>query len=188
MLKPHRSNNSGAAFNFAITVAAFIVASTLVASSAQAANTSTGTLTVQANVEASGTVSNATLDFGKIDDLSSATTAKTTFDVTATKSTPYTVSMSAGSNGSGPDTRAMSNGTDQLDYQLYTDQSRNNKWVSNCSQQPSDVGSGGSASDCHYGTGSGNAQTIDVYGKVPAGQNVEPGSDYTDTVVMTVHY
>jgi spore coat protein U-like protein len=37
------------------------------------------------------------------------------------------------------------------------------------------------------GTGSGSAQTLNVYGRVAAGQLVTPGT-YTDTVIATITY
>lgn len=37
------------------------------------------------------------------------------------------------------------------------------------------------------GTGNGSAQTLTVYGEVPAGQSVTPGA-YTDTITATITY
>lgn len=190
MFKAHSSNNSSTAFGFAIMAAAFVVASTLVTSSVQAAGSSTGTLQVRAQIDASCTIDSATLDFGKIDALNTKTNGSTTFDVTCADSTPYVVSMGAGNNGSDASERAMSNDSgDQLDYQLYTDSSRSKKWYSygNCNQRPSSYDPTGTTSHCGYGSG-GNTKSFTVYGKIPGGQSVQSGSEYTDTVAITVHY
>jgi spore coat protein U-like protein len=37
------------------------------------------------------------------------------------------------------------------------------------------------------GTGNGNAQTLTVYGQLPAGQYVTPGA-YADTITATITY
>lgn len=154
------------------------------ATSPAMADTATGTLTVNATVEASCSIDNATLDFGNIADLGTDTDASQGLKVTCTKNTDYSIAMDEGQNGSGNGssiTRAMSDGTDQLSYQLYTDSSRNNVWEDSCA-------SPATGTDCAYGTGTGTQQTnITVYGRVPANQNVEAGS-YTDTVTMTVTF
>lgn len=142
------------------------------------AATTNANLTVSAQVNASCTISAATLGFGTISSSSNNTT-NTTFTVTCTNGTTYSVAMGDGQNGTTDSTRAMTDGSGNLlAYQLYTDTSDTNVWASTCS---------GSGSDCAYKTGSGTAQTIHVYGEVPAGQYVTPGS-YNDTVQMTVNY
>jgi spore coat protein U-like protein len=68
----------------------------------------------------------------------------------------------------------MVNGTDTITYGLYTDVNRTDPW-------------GAPPSDHVSGTGNSNAQTLDVYGRVPA-QTTPPTGTYTDTVVVTVTY
>lgn len=186
MFKSTHSKVFGKAFGLAALGAAVAVPLAFTATPAQAA-TSTGTLTVTATVQASCSIGNATLAFGTIPDLSAATNGSTTFDVNCTKTTPYSVAMGDGVNGGGTDTtRAMSDGTDTLNYQLYTDSGYSDVWVSSCSAAPADPAP--SATDCAYGVGSGIAQTINVYGTIAAGQNVGPSAAYSDTVTMTVTY
>ena len=66
-------------------------------------------------------------------------------------------------------------GLDTLDYGLYTDVGRATNWGNT-------VGD-----DAVTGTGSGAAQTLTVYGQIPAGQLIEIGA-YTDTITATVTY
>jgi len=179
MFKSTHAKAFGKAFGLAALGAAVMVPLAFVATPAQAA-VANGTLTVTATVQASCTITNATLGFGTIADLGAATNGSTTFDVNCTKTTPYSIAMSDGQNGSSDTTRAMSDGTDTLKYQLYTDSGYSDVWASTCSGTP--------GTDCAYGTGIGTAQTINVYGTVAAGQNVEPSTAYSDSVTMTVTY
>ncbi len=92
----------------------------------------------------------------------------------------YTIQLSSGTGGSYAP-RTLSGTGYQLDYNLYTNAGRTAVW----------------------GDGSGGTNTVSdgylvsvlfpvvrnytVYGRLPAGQNVPPGS-YTDTVIVTVNY
>ena len=46
----------------------------------------------------------------------------------------------------------------------------------------------GGASTCALGTGSGSAQNITIYGRVPSIGTAPPTGIYTDTVTMTITY
>ena len=61
-----------------------------------------------------------------------------------------------------------------VNYQLYTDSARSIPW-----------GDGTAGTSMVTGTGSGNAQTINVYGQVPAQATPAPGS-YSDTITATI--
>ncbi|WP_321489975.1 spore coat U domain-containing protein [uncultured Hyphomonas sp.] len=90
----------------------------------------------------------------------------------------YEVVLGAGGNGTGFN-RAMSNGSDLLDYNLYTDSSRALIWGD---------GTGGTDTVMHAYLLSLVFSTTDdfpIYGRIPSGQNVETGS-YGDTIVATV--
>jgi spore coat protein U-like protein len=71
-------------------------------------------------------------------------------------------------------TRQMTNGTDNLNYQLYQETGRTTLWSS--------------ASPGVTGTAPSNlAISKDIYGRIPALQDVSVGS-YTGTVTITVQY
>lgn len=147
------------------------------------ADTDQGTLTVTATVQASCTVDDATLDFGTITNLANATTAQTGITITCTKGSGWSLALDDGSNTN----RQMSNGTDLLNYELYTDSGTANVWATTCTSTPANPAP--TSTECAYGVGTGSAVTnaTTVYGEVPASQNVSAGS-YTDTVTMTLTY
>ncbi len=69
----------------------------------------------------------------------------------------------------------MQNGRALLNYGLYS----NGTWTTNWGNT--------SGTNWVSGTGNGAAQNITVYGQIPAGQYVTPGS-YADTIAVTVTY
>jgi spore coat protein U-like protein len=105
--------------------------------------------------------------------------ATATVSVTCTNYQPYTITLGQGSNAAGGSTenvplRQMAFGTNKLRYDVYGDSGRNVVW-------------GNTASTGIVGTGTGNAQSITVYGQVAAGQQ-QPAGSYVDTVLMTVTF
>lgn len=106
-------------------------------------------------------------------------TAQTTISIGCTKDTVATVALSNGGNHSGT-TRRMSNGTDLVEYDLYTSNTYATVW--NSSNTRNVTGNGAV---------SGNApvlnQTLTVFGKVPA-QNTGSVGNYTDTITATVTF
>ena len=146
------------------------------------ATTAGNTFQVTATVISSCTVSGTTLNFGSsIDALATATPldATSTLSVQCTNTTPYAVSLNAGSNAGGAtnfSARAMKSGTHTLAYQLYLDVARSSVW-----------GDGTASSATSSSTGTGSTQTLNIYGRLPSLANVVPGS-YTDTVTVTVTY
>ena len=71
-------------------------------------------------------------------------------------------------------TRQMTNGTDNLNYELYQEAARTNTWPS--------------ALPGVTGTSASNAPvTVGLYGRIAAGQDVGAGA-YNGTVVITVDY
>ncbi|MET0519259.1 MAG: spore coat U domain-containing protein [Burkholderiaceae bacterium] len=152
----------------------------LSALSAQA-GTASNTFQVTATISSSCTVSGSALNFGSaIDPLATATPldATSTLTVTCTNTTPYTVALNAGTNAGGPSnftTRTMKSGANTLGYQIYLDSGRSTVWGD------------GTASSTKAGTGTGGAQALTVYGRIPSLANVVPGA-YTDTVTVTVSY
>ena len=69
----------------------------------------------------------------------------------------------------------MTSGANTVNYSLYTDIARSTVWGNT-------VGT-----DTKSGTGNGSAQTLTVYGQLPAGQYPTPGS-YSDTITATITY
>lgn len=137
------------------------------------------TFQVSATIVNSCTVTGTTLNFGAaIDPLATSTPvdATSTLSVTCTNTTPYSISLNAGSNGSGFSSRAMKSGTHALAYQLYLDSGRSSVW-----------GDGTSGSSTFSGTGTGSPQALSIYGRIPSLANVVPGS-YADTVTVTISY
>jgi spore coat protein U-like protein len=141
----------------------------LAPSSSQAA-TATAPIAVSATVVATCVVSATAMGFGNYTGV--VATATSTVTVQCTNTTPYTVGLNAGtSSGSSVTARKMTGAVGiYLNYGLYSDAAYQNNFVTTASL-----------------TGNGSGQPITVYGSVPAGQYVAPGS-YNDTITATVTY
>ena len=149
--------------------------------------TTTGNMTVTATVAPKCLfISAAPLNFTTTYDASAKVTGSTSFTFYCTKSTAWYVNLNTGANAANAvgTTRAMANGTtDYLSYELYTDAGDTNVW-SPTATSGATVASGTGTG----GTGAGlTANSVNVYGAIPAGEYVTPGS-YTDTVLVTVNY
>lgn len=128
-----------------------------------------------ATVVAACTVSTGSMSFGSVGLLNSNLDATATVSPHCTNGAPYSVSLSNGNTGTGPTARIMVNGGNTVIYGLYRDASRSLPWGST-------IGTNTVSS-----TGTGIAQPITVYGRVPSQSTPPPGS-YTDTVIVTVTY
>ena len=141
------------------------------------ASTATSTMAVSATVVSSCTVSTTPMSFGNYNNTLLTSTATVT--ATCSNTTPYNVGLNAGTaSGATVTTRAMFvSGTPSvvLNYGLYSNSGHTTNWGMT-------VGT-----DTVTGTGNGSAQAITVYGQIPAGQLVAPGS-YTDTITATITY
>lgn len=152
----------------------------LAAGAAQGA-TSSGTFPVNATVISSCNVSGTLLNFGAaLDPLAAAVPvdASSTLTVTCTNTTPYTVALDAGTHAGSSSFagRSMKNGSYSMGYQLYVNSGRSTVW-----------GDGTGGSSTASGVGTGSAQSITVYGRVPSLTGAVPGT-YTDTITVTVTY
>jgi len=148
-----------------ILMAAVVV---LVSVNAMAA-TDTSNLTSTVVVPAVCTISSVTdLDFGTYDVTSATDDDDGAGDVSfrCTKGTVYDVYITGA--------RTMTDGTDTLSFEMYTDAGRTAAWASSA------PGSGGTA-------GSNAPITLDIYGRITALQDVQAGT-YNGTVVVTVEY
>ena len=146
------------------------------------AGSATSSLTVTATVPAVCVLSARTLAFGNYDPVgANATTplaGTSTFNVTCTKNTAYTVTLGTGANSASAvgTTRAMKDvGTGAfLSYEIYTNNTYATVWNTTNTM-------GGTAA-------STSAIALTAYGRIPAGQNVPAAAGYTDTVVSTVNF
>jgi len=147
-----------------------------------AAGTSTGALTVGATFTTQCTVSAANLSFGTTIPSPVNSNVDVQSNVTAICSlgTPYKIGMGMGSftptDGCGGERRMIGPGG-TVRYSLYTDANRGNSWGNGDPACPN------VASD----TGSGLAQTIPVFARIPTGQTPAPGN-FTDTVQVTISW
>jgi len=147
---------------------------TVASAGAQAQST---TFNVTTSVGEACSVSATDLGFGAYDPLSATNTdATTTLDVTCTLTTTYDVGLDAGT-GTGATTtvRVMEFGANTLNYALYQEAGRTTIWGDT-------VGV-----DTVSGTGTGSAQSLTVYGRIPALQSATPGA-YTDLITVTVTF
>lgn len=142
-----------------------------------AAATATTTMGVSATVSSVCLISANAINLGTYDAVAgTAVTATTTVSATCTSGSTYDVGISVG-NGTGATVaaRKLTSGANTLTYSLYSDAGHTTAWGDT-------VGTNTVA-----GTGNGTAQSITVYGKINASQNVPAGS-YSDTVNVTVTY
>ena len=132
--------------------------------------------TVTATNGTNCSVNASTLNFGSVGVLQSALDGTGSITVTCTNALPYTIALDGGLSGAtNPAQRVLSNASQQVTYGLYRDSSRSQPWGNS-------VGTNTAA-----GTGSGLAQTLTVYGRVPTQNTPVPGT-YSDTVVVTISY
>jgi spore coat protein U-like protein len=152
---------------------ALAMTASLMGSSAALANkTATSNFDVSIQVMSTCSISASNMTFSSITTgTTSNTDASASLTVNCSSGTPYTISLGDGQHYSGG--RRMSNGTTNINYYLYSDSTRSSQWNSVLVQS---------------GTGTGTNQSIDVFGRVPAGQSVVFTGGYADTVVATVTY
>jgi spore coat protein U-like protein len=145
------------------------------ASAPALATTATTTFNVTATVQATCLISASNLGFGSYSGSAIATT--TSLSVTCTNGTSYNVGLNAGTaTGATVSARAMTGpGGATLSYALYQDSGHSTNWGNT-------VGT-----DTKSGTGNGSAQSMTVYGNLPAAQYPTPGS-YSDTITATITY
>nr|MBV6630473.1 spore coat U domain-containing protein [Oceanococcus sp. HetDA_MAG_MS8] len=137
------------------------------------AATATGSMVVSATVLSTCLVAVLPMAFGNYDATENDAQADVT--VTCTGTTPWTLDIDGGGSGSISAREMTDGGSETLGYQLYTDAGRTT------------VFGDGVTGDTVAGTGTGLAQTVTVYGRVPASQFPAAGA-YTDTVTVTLTY
>ena len=134
----------------------------------------TATATVLPNCRAYTTTD---LDFGSIPGLITSNTDQTsTIGMTCTGRTAWNVGLNNGQNASGSVRRMRLGATgNYVAYELYSNPGRTIRWGNMIN------------TDTVPGTGTGLAQSLTVYGRVPAPQTVPSGS-YSDVITVTVTY
>lgn len=139
------------------------------------AATATTTMAVSATVPASCTVAVQPMAFGTYN--SAQTDANSTISVTCTTGTGFSVGLDAGGGlGATVAQRHMTGpGGATLNYSLYNNVARTALWGNTL------------GTDVLSSIGTGSAQAITVYGRVPANQMPAPGL-YTDSVTVTLTY
>lgn len=150
----------------------------LISGSAFAA-TQTTTMNVSATVGATCSISATPIDFG----LYSGTlkNANGSITVNCTAGAPYSVGIDEGLNQAGG-FRNITNGTDSIIYELYSDSGYASVWGDN-----GITGGNYPYGNAVAGSGIGSDQTLTVYGELSAGPLVSTGS-YTDTVNVIVEF
>lgn len=146
---------------------------TLLAVVCPAALTQTATDAFQVSITIADdcTISANDLDFGSQASLAALVDADSIITVNCSVGTAFAVSLDQGANG----TRLMSDGSDTVDYDLYTSALRVLAWGTN-------VGV-----DTVGGIGDGTDQDLTVYGRVPAQATPVP-APYVDTITATVAF
>jgi spore coat protein U-like protein len=147
---------------------------TITASVTSSLATATTQFSVTATVDSNCAISAAALAFGTY--TGALISVNSTVTATCSKTTTYTVGLSAGTaTGATVTNRSMTGPSSALlHYSLFSNSTHTTNW-------------GNTSGSWVSGTGNGSAQALTVYGQVPAGQYPTPGN-YTDTIVATVTY
>jgi spore coat protein U-like protein len=151
--------------------------SAVLASPPANAAASTTTLAVTVTVPATCQITATALAFGVYSGV--VDLEPSTLTIICTNTTPYTVGLNAGL-GTNPvatvTTRHMNGPAPAgLAYALYRDNARTLNWGQTI------------GTDTMSGSGNGSSQVLTVYGRIAAGQFVNPGS-YGDTIIATITY
>ncbi|MDB5986023.1 MAG: pilus biosis protein [Nevskia sp.] len=148
---------------------------------ALASTDKTATFNVTLSVSSDCSISATDLAFGVAD--STLATApinhNTNLTVTCTTGTGYTLSLDAGSVGTSTIAARQMAGvtaTNKVRYQLYTNSPGGTVW-----------GDGTGGSGTVPGTGNGSAQSITIYGQVPA-QTIPPVDSYSSVETATITF
>lgn len=143
--------------------------------------TGTGSATffqgVSATVSNSCRITLATdLDFGNAGSLTTNRDQTSTVMLRCPVGTSWRLSLNNGSNASGAVRRMRSPAGGYINYELYQNSARTQRWGTSTAEMLAGTGAG-----------EGNPQSQSVYGRVPA-QASAPLGTYTDTVIVTLTY
>lgn len=159
-----------------------LAVTTLGAGALATADITTTTFQVTATVLKTCSATAAALNFGNYTPGAGPLAVNTAVNVRCTNGTPFSVELNAGTTTGGSIAqRLMANGTNTLQYNLYTTSSFTTVFGN---------GTGGSSTQAGSGSGLSNTVALTVYGQLPdsaTNQNVVPGS-YSDTITATITY
>jgi spore coat protein U-like protein len=144
---------------------------------AEGASPKSTTFNVTLTVQADCTITANALNFGTTGLITSNIDQTTTMNLTCSSGTAYNVALDQGSvSGSTVATRLLgASGSNTVNFALYRDSARTQNWGQT-------VGS-----DTMSGTGTGAAQALTVYGRVPS-QNAPAAGAYSSTITATVTF
>lgn len=136
----------------------------------------TDTFTVSVDVQGACAIAADDLDFGTYSPaVADSTLGQSDMTVNCTLNVPYSVGLDGGTTSGDVTDREMTDGTTNLNYNLYT--------AADLQTVVTDIGGAAPFS----GVGSGADQTITVYGQIPAQQSVPTGA-YADTITATISF
>jgi len=141
-----------------LIIACFVIVDALVPINISLGATSAGNFQVSATVASSCTVAASTVAFGNY--ILAQLDGTSTITATCTNGTTYTIGLSAGTfSGATTTTRRMTGpSASGLSYFLYSDSGRTTNW-------------GNATGSWVSGTGTGAAQNLTGYGRIPASQS-----------------
>lgn len=144
------------------------------------ADSATGKIEVSAFVISNCQLTIAPLIFGEYDPLGAHQAnwldSSTEVRLLCSRDSRATLSLDGGLHAQGPDARRMLNAGEYLGYQIFQDASRTQPW-----------GEGSDARTISQFSGSFEPESITLYGRIPAGQQVLSGS-YSDVVTAKVDF
>jgi len=159
-------------------VLAAVLAAVMPFTSAYAVSPQTKTFDVTMTVIADCTINAAGINFGQTGVITTAKTGQSNLTVTCTNTTPYNVGLDAGDGtGSTGTTRYMvgtGTNTDKVQVNLYRD-ANSSLWGNT------------QGSNTVTGTGTGNAQTLTVYGEIPVQKSPAPDT-YKSTITASIYF
>ncbi len=138
--------------------------------------TATGSFNVTVTIASTCVVTSATdMAFGTQGVLAANVDQTSAINVTCTNTTPYNIGLDKGVNGGSVTTRQIkSAGPALINYSLFRDAGRTMNWGQTI------------GTDTAAGTGTGSAQSVTVYGRIP--QTTPLPGTYNDTIVVTLTY
>jgi spore coat protein U-like protein len=134
------------------------------------------TFTATATISNACNVSATNLNFGSVGSLSSSVSGTSTITVQCTNGDSYNIGLNAGTGGGATvASRLMTFGSYTITYSLYQNRAHTTVWGNTI------------GTNTVSETGTGNNQSITVYGLVPV-QTAPAAGTFIDTVVATVTY
>jgi spore coat protein U-like protein len=135
----------------------------------------TTTASISGSVSPICSVSAGSLGFGTYS-AAAASLGSATVSVNCSNGGAYRVSLGGGQYSTSATRRMLGPSNNYLSYELFSNSGRTVQW-----------GNGTVFGGQVSGTGSGSAQSLIVYGRIPASQLSTPGT-YSDSVLVTVEY